>query len=181
MFEITCFQLLLLVTLIWIVIRAIIAVRSRTFSFKRELLMLLVYICIVVIFRFVYFGFHLVDGKIPPLKIGFEKEIGDMISIRPFYFVVDRYDGWKMNIIGNITMFIPVGIVWPICFKRLDTLFKTILACFGFTLFIEVTQLFCIGRHTDLDDLILNTCGAAIGACIVFVIRWILAKRRPEE
>ena len=94
-----------------------------------------------------------------------------MINIIPFYFLVDRYPGWKMNIIGNIAMFIPVGIVWPICFKKLDTIGKTILAGAGFTLFIELTQLFCLGRHTDVDDLLLNTFGVAIGACIVFMTR----------
>lgn len=40
-------------------------------------------------------------------------------------------------------MFIPVGIVWLICY----------------------------GRHTDIDNLILNTMGVAIGALIVFAIR----------
>ena len=76
-----------------------------------------------------------------------------------------------MNIIGNIAMFIPVGIVWPICFGKLDTIRKTISAGAGLSLFIEVTQLFCLGRHTDVDDLILNTIGATIGAFIVFMIR----------
>ncbi len=94
-----------------------------------------------------------------------------MISIIPFYFLVDRYDGWKMNIIGNITMFIPVGIVLPICFSKLNTITKAILAGAGLSLFIEVTQLFCLGRHTDVDDLILNTIGVVIGVCIVFLIR----------
>jgi glycopeptide antibiotics resistance protein len=28
-----------------------------------------------------------------------------------------------------------------------------------------------VGRHTDVDDLILNTSGVAICACIVFLIR----------
>ena len=171
MIEITYFQLFLFTTIIWIITRLIVAIKSKAFSVKRECQMLLVYVCIVVIFRFVYFGYHLVNGKIPTLKLGFEDDIHDMISIIPFFFVVDRYDGWQMNIIGNIAMFIPVGIVWPICFRKLDTLKKTILASAGFTLFIEVTQLFCLGRHTDIDDLILNTFGAAIGACIVFLIR----------
>ena len=171
MIEITHFQLFLLTTIIWIITRFAVAIKEKTFSIKREILLLLVYVCIVVIFRFVYFGFHLENGKIPTLKLGFEDDIHDMISIIPFFFVVDRYDGWQMNIIGNIAMFIPVGIVWPICFRKLDTFKKTILACAGFTLFIEVTQLFCLGRHTDIDDLILNTFGAAIGACIVFLIR----------
>ena len=171
MIEITYFQLFLFITIIWIITRCFIAIKSKTFSVKRECRQLLVYVCIVVICRFVYFGFHLENGKIPTLKMGFGDDIRDMISFIPFYFLVDRYDGWKMNIIGNITMFIPVGIVWPICFSRLDTARKTIFAGAGFTLLIEMTQLFCLGRHTDVDDLILNTIGVVIGACIVFLIR----------
>ena len=171
MIEITYFQMFLFITIIWIISRFIVAVKTNTFSFKRELQMLLVYVCIVVIARYVYFEFHLENGRIQTTKLGLEEDINDMISIIPFYFLVDRYDGWLMNIIANIAMFIPVGIVWPICFKRLDTIKKTIKAGAGFTLFIELTQLFCIGRHTDVDDLILNTIGVAIGACIVFAIR----------
>ena len=171
MIEITYFQMFLFITVIWIITRSAVAIKTKTFSIKRELQMLLVYICIVVISRFVYFGYHLENGKIPALKVGFGENISDMVSLSPFYFLVDRYDGWKMNIIGNIAMFIPVGIVWPICFKKLDTFKKTVLAGFGYTLLIEITQLLCIGRHTDIDDLILNTTGAIIGACIVFMIR----------
>ena len=171
MLEITYFQLLIIISIIWIITRLAIAIKSKTFSLKRECQLLLVYICIVVISRFVYFGFHLEDGKIPTLKIGFGDDIHEMISIIPFYFLVDRYDGYMMNIIGNIAMFIPVGVVWPICFNKLDTIRKNILAGAGFSLFVEVTQLFCLGRHTDVDDLILNTIGVAIGAFIVFLFR----------
>jgi len=57
------------------------------------------------------------------------------------------------------------------CVNKLDTIIKTILAGAGLSLFIEVTQLFCLGRHTDVDDLILNTFGTVIGTWIVFTIR----------
>ncbi len=171
MLEITYFQLLIFISIIWIITRLAIAIKSKTFSLKRECQLLLVYICIVVISRFVYFGFHLENGKIPTLKVGFGDDIHEMISIIPFYFLVDRYDGYMINIIGNIMMFIPVGIVWPICFSKLDTIRKNILAGAGFSLFVEVTQLFCLGRHTDVDDLILNTIGVTIGAFIVFLFR----------
>ena len=171
MIEITYFQLFLFITILWIITRSVLAIKSKTFSVKRECQLLLVYVCVVVICRFVYFGFHLENGKIPTLKLGYEKNIQDMVSMIPFFFLVDRYDGWRMNIIGNITMFIPVGIVWPICFSRLNTIGKTILVGAGLTLLIEVSQLFCIGRHTDVDDIILNTFGVAIGACIIFLIR----------
>ncbi len=171
MLEITYFQLLIFISIIWVITRLAIAIKSKTFSLKRECQLLLVYVCIIVISRFVYFGFHLEDGKIPTLKIGFGDNIHEMISIIPFYFLVDRYDGYMINIIGNIMMFIPVGVVWPICFSKLDTIRKNILAGAGFSLFVEVTQLFCLGRHTDVDDLILNTIGVAIGTCIAFLIR----------
>ena len=48
-----------------------------------------------VISRFVYFEFYLENGRIQTLKVGFGEDIEDMISIIPFYFLVDRYDGWK--------------------------------------------------------------------------------------
>ena len=172
MIEITFLQLWILITILWGIIRIAVAINTKTFTVKREIQLLLVY----VRFRFVYFGFHLENGRIPALKVGVEDDLHDMISIIPFYFLVDRYAGWQMNIIGNIAMFIPVGIVWPICFRKLDTMKKTILAGAGFTLFIEVTQLFCLGRHTDVDDLILNTFGVAIGAGIVFAIRGLRKK-----
>jgi len=171
MFEITYFQMLICITIIWIIVRAVVAVRSKSISLKRELQLLLVYTCIAVISRLVYFEYHLVDGKIEPLKIGLSMLSADSISCRPFLFLSDRYDGWLMNIVGNIAMFIPVGIVWPVCFKKLNTVGKTILAGVGYTLLIELSQLLCYGRHTDIDDLILNTAGVAVGAVIVFAVR----------
>ena len=67
-------------------------------------------------------------------------------------------------------MFIPVGMSWPFCFKKLDKVWKTVLAGFGYSLFIELTQLFVFGRSTDIDDLMLNTIGALIGALIFYHI-----------
>ena len=51
-----------------------------------------------------------------------------------------------------------------------------VFAGMAFILFIELSQLLCPERHTDIDDLILNTSGVLIGACIIFAIR----KRRNE-
>ena len=171
MIEITYMQMFVFVSSIWVLIRFVIAIIFKKFSAKRELQMLLVYICLVVIARIVYFPLHHVDGKIGTLTIGFTEAQSDMISFIPFYFLFDRYDGWLLNIIGNIAMFIPVGIVWPICFRKLDNIKKTVFAGVGLVLLIELTQLICPERHTDIDDLILNTSGVVIGACIIFAIR----------
>ena len=171
MIEISFLQMYIFITLIWILIRSMIAIRSKKFSVKRELQMLLVYICLIVIARFVYFPLHYVDGKIGTLTIGFSKTPSDMISLIPFCFLFDRYDGWLINIIGNIAMFIPFGIVLPICFRKLDNIKKTVIAGICVTIFIELSQLLSPERHTDIDDIILNTSGVLIGACVVFAIR----------
>ena len=171
MFEFSYTQMFVFITIIWILVRAAIAIRLKKFSVKRELQMLLVYICLVVIARFVYFPLHFINGKIGTLTIGFSKTPFNMISLIPFYFLFDRYDGWIINIIGNIAMFIPVGIVWPICFRKLDNIKKTVFAGICFSIFIELSQLLSPERHTDIDDIILNTSGVMIGACVIFAIR----------
>ena len=168
-------QMFAFITVCWVLARSVIAVTTRKLSVRRELQMLLVYICLVVIARFVYFPLHLVDGKIGTLTIGFTDAPSDMISIIPFFFLFDRYDGWQINIIGNIAMFIPVGIVWPVCFPKLNDIKKTVIAGIGLILFIELTQLLCPTRHTDIDDVILNTAGVFIGACIIFAVRRVRA------
>lgn len=180
MIEITFLQMIIFITAAWIIVRLLVAVKDKTFSVKRELLMLLVYICLVVIARFVYFELKPVLGYPLPLKIVFSKNYTDYVHLKPFNFFSDFYDGLTINLIGNFTMFIPVGIVWPVCFKKLNNFLKASLACCGFSLFIELTQLFCDGRHTDIDDLILNTAGAMTGAAIVFIVRTIKNRHRKE-
>ena len=171
MIKISYIQMFVFITLMWMLVRSVMVLRLRKFSAKHELKLLLVYVCLVVIARFVYFPLHHIDGEIGPLVIGFTEDPSDMINLIPFYFLFDRYDGWLINIIGNIAMFIPVGIVWPICFRKLDSIPNTVLAGMVLILFIELTQLLCPERHTDIDDLILNMSGVAIGACILFAIR----------
>ncbi|WP_296837551.1 VanZ family protein [Butyrivibrio sp.] len=169
--RITMAQMMIMITIIWIIVRAVTAAVTRKFSIKREFKLLLVYICLIVIARFVYFDFPIEKGTRPTLYVVLTWTAINKVTLLPFYFLVDRYKGWLMNVIGNIAMFIPVGIVWPVCFDKLDSIKKTVLAGFGLTLFIELSQIFCDGRHTDIDDLILNTCGVVIGAVILFSIR----------
>lgn len=180
MIEITYLQMTIFITAVWILVRLIIAVKDKRFSIKRELLLLTVYICFIVIARFVYFPLHHINGKIDTLKIGLEQNLFVSVNLKAFTFITDIYDGSLINVIGNILMFVPVGIFYPICFKKLDNLLKTVIACFGLSLYIELTQLLCFERHTDVDDLILNTSGALIGAAIVFLLRRIKSKKESE-
>lgn len=165
-FEITYLELVAIITVIWVVVRAIVALRNKKLSRTREALLLLVYICIIVIVRFVNFPLHHVDGKIGTMKFDSSQILPFWLNLVPIVHLFDIYDGWQVNIIGNVAMIIPVGIVWPVCFKKLDTYGKNLLAGFGFTLVIEITQLLVYERCSDIDDLLLNTLGFAIGALI---------------
>ena len=171
MFEITYKELLIFITLAWIVTRAVCGIRNKKADWKHEAKMLTVYICLVVIARIVYFPMRLVEGHIASLVLDVDKIFPLWINLIPIVHLFDVYDGWLINIIGNITMFIPVGLVWPSCFKKLDTIGKTILAGAGFPLFIEITQLPFYDRCSDVDDLILNTAGILIGALIYFGVK----------
>ena len=67
-------------------------------------------------------------------------------------------------------MFIPVGIIWPIVYKELDTHKKVIAAGVGFSLCIEILQLPFFDRVTDIDDLIMNSAGYLVGYGICLLV-----------
>ena len=76
-----------------------------------------------------------------------------------------------LNLIGNTAMFVPLGIVWPIVYARLDTPLMTIAAGFGFSLLIEILQLPFYDRVSDIDDLILNSSGFIIGYVLYRLVK----------
>ena len=119
----------------------------------------------------------MVDGRIASLYLDFDKVFPFWINLVPIVHMFDEYDGWLINIIGNIAMFIPVGIVWPFCFKKLNTIGKTVLAGGGLSLCIEITQLPFYSRCSDIDDLIMNTTGVLIGAIIYFGVKKVLKNK----
>lgn len=65
----------------------------------------------------------------------------------------------------NVVMVMPLGFLLPHIWKNWRRFRKVILAGFGFSLLIEFFQLFNT-RLSDVDDLIMNTLGAAAGYLI---------------
>ncbi len=166
------------ITIMWIIFRSVIAVKNKRISIKNELKLLLVYICIIVIARFVYFPMHMENGRVVPLNFDSSKIYPFRINIIPLVHLSDIYDGWQLYIIGNIVMFIPVGIILPFCFKQLNNIGKTILTGIASIIFIELSQLFFYERCTDIDDFILNTTGVILGAAIYFGIKRIKSQKK---
>lgn len=83
-----------------------------------------------------------------------------------------------LNVFGNALMFVPVGalVAW-IAWRR------RVLAGAGvglvLSLGIEVTQL-GLGRVADVDDVILNTAGALLGALLAVTWRAVVGRREAD-
>ena len=142
-----------------------------------ELKLLMVYICIIVIVRIVDFPWHLENGHIGVLRFDTSKIFPPWFNVVPIVHLFEVYDGWKLNVFGNIAMFIPVGVVWPVCFKKINSIPKTIIAGAVFSLCIEISQLLFYERCSDIDDIILNTAGVTIGAIVYFGISRIIHRK----
>ena len=180
MIYITYAHVLIGISLGWILVRATLFAKNKTITIKREMSLLLVYICFIVVARFTLFPFSKVDGNIQPLIFDINKVFPFRINIKPFIYLFDypeKREAW-LNLIGNTTMFIPLGVVWPSVFKKLDSHLKVIAAGFGVSLFIEILQLPFNDRVSDIDDLILNTSGYVIGYGIYLLAKKILLLKR---
>ncbi|WML58559.1 VanZ family protein [Neobacillus sp. PS2-9] len=67
------------------------------------------------------------------------------------------------NTVGNIMIFVPLGILLPILFKKYHSFAKLLISVVGMTCVIEIGQFFLQIGQFDIDDVILNVSGALIG------------------
>ncbi|NCI46045.1 VanZ family protein [Sediminibacterium soli] len=74
------------------------------------------------------------------------------------------------NIVGNIILFIPMGLLLPLVFSNIQRFRRVVLTGMTVSVIIESTQwvsrLCGIYRFVDIDDVLLNTLGTAIGCRI---------------
>lgn len=157
--------LIILISILWILVRTICCIRKKSFCWKRELQLMLVYVCIIMAARFTFFPFGTVDGQVQPLVFASANAYPPRINLVPIVYLFDYavFQEALLNLFGNTAMFIPLGIIWPAVFPQLDTHKKVIAAGACFSLCIEILQLPFYDRVTDIDDLILNTLGFGMG------------------
>lgn len=183
MIAISYSSIFLSISILWIMVRGFRCLRSKNFSLARELQLLLAYICIVVVVRFTFFPFGKVDGQIQPLIFDAAQMLPFRINLVPIVYLLD-YEVFReaiLNFIGNFTMFIPLGIVWPICFRKLNTHGKTIAAGVGTSLVIEILQLPFFQRVSDIDDLLLNSLGYLAGYGLYLLVRKLAGRKSHKS
>ncbi len=95
---------------------------------------------------------------------------GRTISIIPFKSIYDMVISntsiGRMieNVLGNVILFIPFGILFPIIFEKKQK--EVLCTAIVFSLLIEIIQFILALGSTDIDDLIFNAAGAYIGHTI---------------
>ena len=162
-------------TVIWLLLRSVTWIRKRKIEWKREAVLLLMYINLAVIIRFVFFPRALENGHVQPLVFDPAAAFPFRLNFVPLVHLLE-YDSMRdieWNVVGNMAMFIPSGIVLPIVYRNLDNCRKVAAAGAFISLCIEIFQLPFASRASDIDDIILNTLGVAVGYGIYAGIRWL--------
>ena len=165
MIEISFLAAEFIFTIIWLLLRIAAWFRQGRTDWKQEAALLLMYCNLAVIIRFVFFPKALVNGHIQPLVFDPATVFPFRVNLLPLVHLFDYSNKRDIvwNVVGNIAMFIPSGIVLPVVYKNLDSFGKVAAAGAFLSLCIEILQLPFASRASDVDDLILNTLGVAIG------------------
>ena len=180
MIPVSCTAVMLCITALWLLLRIAVCLRQKRISWKREAQLLPVYICILVVTRFTFFPFSRINGQVQPLLFDPAQIFPPRINLVPVVYLFD-YPVFRealRNLIGNTAMFVPLGIVWPSVFKKLDSHGKVISAGMGYSLLIELVQLPFFDRVSDIDDLILNSLGFLLGYGTYLLVK---AARRSHK
>lgn len=138
--------------------------KKRKFVLYKECLSLLFIVYILILFYIVTFqdsGFG--TSNFTPFKEIFRYQIGSSLFLK--------------NIVGNLLLFIPFGILVAYYLKNYKLLPVLILSFISSSA-IEITQ-YKIGRVFDIDDIILNITGGVIGF-MIFIAFDAISKRLPK-
>ena len=68
-----------------------------------------------------------------------------------------------VNLLGNVGMFLPLGFLLPAAFPRLTKWYRCLLTAAGIIALVELLQMLFLVGTCDIDDLILNLTGTALG------------------
>jgi glycopeptide antibiotics resistance protein len=85
---------------------------------------------------------------------------------------------WMGQLIGNLLLLLPVGLLGPIALPAMDGWVRVFLVALGLSLAIEVAQLGIPNRMADVDDVLLNVIGAVLGYAVLSVARLASGPRR---
>jgi len=142
-------------------------------KFLRVLTWILFIFCILVLSRYILFKggadhFEIYLAKYDSKKMmkrGIQRANFVPFATLKYFYIIRKHYSYLVakNILGNVIGFIPLGVLLPILFVRLQRIGKTIVVVFLISLSFETLQLLFNLGVFDVDDLILNTFGGTVG------------------
>lgn len=111
----------------------------------------------------------------PPPGLPYREQLHGLLNLIPLrtirLFLNCFRQPWRPNLVraalvnlfGNVLMFLPLGFFPPFIFPKLRTFLRVILTAAVIMTAVEVTQMLLLVGTCDIDDLILNLIGTAIG------------------
>ena len=123
-----------------------------------------------------YIWFYLFNGY-PGTTIGplFKLEYSLIPSIVRYWRGELTGGSWvQFMAVGNVLMFIPLGFLLPLLDRKVQAK-NMVFVFFSCSLLIEIIQP-VFGRSFDVDDLIYNTIGAALGFALFALFRMLCPK-----
>ena len=152
------------------------------------------YVCYVLFFVYCILMAWLLFGRTQyDITAGYWNTLSQHLVLTPFHTIalfinalVHDYGDTNrriaiVNLLGNIAMFMPLGFFPQLIWKAFNRLWKTLLWGAGIIVCVELIQLFALVGNCDIDDLLLNVVGIAMGYGLCRALRWINGRRRARN
>lgn len=115
----------------------------------------------------------------------FQRDYGNILNLIPFRTISQELDGFSLrlfgNLVGNIILFIPLGIMLPAVKDGFQKFYICIPVICVFSLFVEMIQYLTRSGSADIDDMILNTVGGLIGFTLYKIVSQMIRTGRRSS
>ena len=104
-------------------------------------------------------------GRVAEAEREYRYNLVPFVEIRRFWIYRKQLGAFALftNIFGNVLGFVPYGFILPVICRHMRSGALIIVSGFSLSLTVEVIQLITKVGCFDVDDMILNTLGAALG------------------
>ena len=148
-------------------------------SAKRRIKHLGAMLFVIYILLLIYFLFFSEEyGRVAAEERIYRYNLIPFVEIRRFWIYREQLGVFAVitNLLGNVIGFIPYGFILPVIARKCRSGFFIILSGFGISLLVETIQLITKVGCFDVDDLMLNTLGAALGYLAFAVCNYLRRK-----
>ncbi|KMT58615.1 vanZ protein [Paenilisteria newyorkensis] len=162
-----------LITCVYIFIRIILILKNKRMDGYKEISRLFLVLYLVILIVVTLFPINIIIGE-------YEQRYREIVvNLNPlqFFGLLDAdFSIIVRNLGGNLVMMIPFAILLPVNFRWMRHFGRVIVIVLTTSIGIEILQyvwqltMLNVWRATDINDVILNVCGGAIGYALYYYL-----------